>query len=351
MERVLHTADVHLRSNSPERRDALESVLEHAERNSFDVVTVGGDLFDAPEDVETLRPELRNDLFADRAIDIVLIPGNHDVEAYRGDEFFGDACTVLTTSPFEHWLAPSGDLRITGLPYRESADDALLLELQNRADFDGTEVLLVHCSLDVPFDDVDSGEGEGHHYFPLTEQILEALGFDYYLAGHYHGPHKLTLANGAEFTYPGTPASTSVTETGQRRVNTLLQGEGLGFESLDTFHYLRKAETVTPGTESTLLEKIEDWAASTVRESANASVRVDGFVQLEESTFHDRLTDAAAPATVENNTRSVAHLESHQLFAAFESELAETDWAEDTKTAVTRRTLEVFTQLSAQGDL
>jgi DNA repair exonuclease len=156
--RILHTADVHLTPDAPERTEALAAVLELAEDEDVDVVTVGGDLFDAPEDVETLRADLRNDLFADRPFDVLLIPGNHDVEAYRGDVFFGDSCTVLTDDPFEHWTAPAGDVRITGLPYREEPDEELLLALQDREPFDGTEILLLHCSLEAPFDDYETGD-------------------------------------------------------------------------------------------------------------------------------------------------------------------------------------------------
>ena len=123
MTRVLHTADVHLTSDDPDRMDALRTLLNHAEEENIDIVTIGGDLFDDPEGVEQLRTDLRNDLFSNRPFEIILIPGNHDIEAYRGDVFFGDSCTVITDEPFEHWTEPDESLRVTGLPYREYPDD------------------------------------------------------------------------------------------------------------------------------------------------------------------------------------------------------------------------------------
>ena len=147
MTRMLHTADIHLTPDDQERMDALRSLLDLAEREEIDVVTISGDLFDQPENVEQLRTDLRNDLFSNRSFEIILIPGNHDIEAYRGDVFFGDSCTVITEEPFGYWTAPDGNLRITGLPYRERPDDDLLLSLQDRDPFEGTEVLLLHCSL------------------------------------------------------------------------------------------------------------------------------------------------------------------------------------------------------------
>ncbi len=351
MTRVLHTADVHLTSGDRERMTALRSLLELAEQNEVDVVTIGGDLFDNPEGVEQLRTDLRNDFFSNRPFEIILIPGNHDVEAYRGDVFFGDSCTVITDEPFEHWTAPDESLRITGLPYTEYPDDDLLLSLQDREPFDGPEVLLLHCSLDAPFDDHETGDEETRRYFPVTEELLTELEFDYYLAGHYHSAHKVSFSNGAEFTYPGTPASTSTSETGQRRVSVLNPEEGIDFGTLDTFHYVEREFTATPGAEQELLDSVREWADQHVRESADASITVNGFIEMEEEAFHEELTSAASPASVTNQTRSVEYILSHPLFRSFEDELEETEWDDETTAKVSERTLEVFSELTAGGEI
>ncbi|MCD2200157.1 metallophosphoesterase [Halobacterium sp. KA-4] len=351
MTRVLHTADVHLTPDAPERQEALKTLLRRAGTNDIDVVTIGGDLFDNPEDMEQLRTDLRNDLFSERSFEIVLIPGNHDVEAYRGDVFFGDACTVFTEEPFGHWTAPDGDMRITGLPYREQPDDELLLSLQDREQFEGTEVLLLHCSLNAPFDDYETGEEGTRRYFPVTEKLLAELGFDYYLAGHYHSPHKVSFSTGAEFTYSGTPASTSTSETGQRRVSILDPTDGIGFETLETHHYASRRFTAVPGDELSLLDDVREWSEQHAIECADASIHVDGFVEMGEEEFHEELTAAAEPATVTNETRSVDHVLSHPLFRSFEDEIEKTDWDDETRENVTNRTLEVFSQLSARGEI
>jgi DNA repair exonuclease SbcCD nuclease subunit len=351
MTRVLHTADVHLTPDDPEREAALGTLLDLAASEGVDAVTVGGDLFDRPEDVEQLRTDLRNDLFSDRPFDVVVVPGNHDVEAYRGDVFFGDACTVITEEPFGHWTAPAGDLRITGLPYRSHPDDDLLLALADRAPFDGTEALLLHCSLEAPFAGAETGDEGPGRYFPVTEELLAELGFDYYLAGHYHSPHKVTLASGAEFTYPGTPASTSTAETGRRRVSVLDPDEGVDFETLESHHYASREFTATPGAEARLLEEIREWSTRRAIDCADASVRVDGFIEMDEGAFNGALMDAADPASVTDETRSVEQVLSHPLFRSFQAELQETDWDEETAERVTDRTLDVFSRLSARGEL
>lgn len=351
MGRVLHTADVHLTPDRPERLAALRSVLDRAERADVDAVTVGGDLFDDPEGVEELRADLRNDLFTDRPFEVVVVPGNHDLAAYRGDVFFGDACTVVTDDPFGHWTAPDGSLRVTALPYRERPDDDLLLALQERSTFDGVEALLLHCSLDAPFGDYETGEEGARRYFPVREELLVALGFDYYLAGHYHTHHEVNFEDGSAFVYPGTPASTSVAETGPRRVSLLDTTRGLEFETLDTFHHVSRAFTVAPGREEAVLEAVRRWAAANATEAADATVHVDGYLERDEAAFHEDLLAAAGPAAVTNETRGVSHLRSHPLYGAFEAALAETAWDDDTKAAVTERTLDVFSRLAARGEL
>jgi len=351
MTRVLHTADVHLTPDYPERKKGLRTLLERAESSDIDVVTIGGDLFDQPESMEQLRTDLRNDLFTDRSFDIILIPGNHDIEAYRGDVFFGDACTVMTEEPFSHWTAPNDDLRITALPYRERPDDELLLALQDRTPFDGHEALLLHCSLNAPFDGYETGEETARQYFPVTEELLAELGFDSYLAGHYHSPHKVSISTGAVFTYPGTPVSTSTSETGQRRVSILDPGNGIEFETLETYHYAAREFTVTPGCEDALLADVREWSDQHAVDYADASVHVDGFVEMPEDAFHEELQAAAAPATVTNATRSVEQVLSHPLFRSFQAELEDTDWDEETVDRVTERTLDVFSQLSARGEI
>lgn len=353
MTRILHTADVHLHPDDERRLDGLQAVLDLARERSVDAVTIGGDLFDRPQDVETLRTTLRNEFFSDVPFDIILIPGNHDIEAYRQDIHFGDDCETYTTKPFDDWVSPEDDLRITCLPYHEKATDELLLALADRSEFDGTEALMLHCSLEAPFASYETGEEDAHRYFPVTEGVLEDLGFDYYLAGHYHSFHEVSLANDAVFTYPGTPVSVKSSETGPRRVCLLDTETGLTFERLETFHYARESFTVMPGEEASCLDAIDAWVDRNVHESTEATVEVHGFVDMAEDTFATQVREAAGDASVENETRGVERLRRHPLYVAFEDHLAEigNEWDESTRKAVRERTLEVMVELAAKGEV
>lgn len=350
MTTLVHTADVHLRPDAKERLEALESVLAVATDVGADVLTIGGDLFDRPADVETLRSDLRNRFFTDLPFEVVLIPGNHDVDAFRGDLFFGDACTVVADE--EHygtWVGDDGDLRVVCVPYCETASDELLLALDDRDPFDGTDVLLFHGSLDAPIG-ADAGDEDAYRYFPVTEELLVDLGFDHYLAGHYHGPHLLRFEGGTEFAYPGTPASTRTSETGRRRVVRLDPGEGLAFEPLESFHHLEKRLAVTPGREEAVVEELREWVETAVAPTARPSIVVEGVVDQGETEFADRLAAVADPDWITNETVSVEHVTSHPVIREFEARLEETEWDEETKAAVWTRTLRAASRVgSARG--
>jgi DNA repair exonuclease SbcCD nuclease subunit len=357
MTTVLHTADVHLTADAHERREALEEIMGVAEDEEVDVVTIGGDLFDKPSDVENLRTNLRNELFSDKPFEVLLIPGNHDIEAFRSDVFFGESCEVVTEKPFSHWISPEEDLRITALPYHEKVEDDLVLALKNRQEFEGTEILLLHCSLEAPFDRYETGDEDDYRYFPVSKELLNEWGFDYYLAGHYHSHHEVPLSNGSTFFYPGTPASTKRTETGKRRV-VLLDTESskdIEYISLGAFHYANQEFTVEPGNEESTLDRIDEWVKENAVESAEASVRVEGFVEMGEAEFNENLKEATGKVEFENETRSIEEILSHPLYISFKQELNEVseqeDWTEDTVDGVQKRTMEVFTELVAGGEI
>lgn len=349
---LVHTADIHLRPESEERLDALAEVLSVAEAEEAEVLTIGGDLFDEPENVDQLRSELRTEYFSDLSFEVLLIPGNHDVEAYRGDLLFGDSCTVMAnpSAHFSTWTSPDESLRITGIPYQEHPTDELLLALGDRSEFSGDEALLFHGSLDAPIG-ADTGEESEYRYFPVGEELLEDLGFDYYLAGHYHSAHQLQFEDGSEFAYPGTPASTRTSETDRRVVATLELEDGLGFEPIETFHYLEKEVAVTPGDEDAVRAEIESWVESNVTEYAEASVLVTGVFDEPEDEFGDSLDDAAGPASVTNRALGVDHVLDHAVLQEFRERLDGKEWDEGTKQSVWKRTLRAASEIGSAGEL
>jgi DNA repair exonuclease SbcCD nuclease subunit len=352
MTRLLHTADVHLSTDAPERRAALAEVLDLGEAEAVDFVTIGGDLFDSDADSEELRPELRQ-LFSDRPYTILTIPGNHDEAAFSSDLHYGESFDAAIGEPFEHVTAPSSDVRLTCVPYTAQAVDEVLIALAEREPFDGVELLLLHCSLEAPFDSVAEGDEGGRRYFPVTRETLADLGFDYLLAGHFHSPHQVDLPNGSTFVYPGSPASVTGKETGPRNLVLIdTAEEQVEFHRLDAFHYDTLDRVVTPGEEEAVLEEIARWVDRRQDRDVDASITVSGHVSVDETEFQTDLAEVSGAIPVTNRTTGVEDVLSHPLFEEFESKLAAREFDDESlRDDVWERTVSIFSELSSGGRL
>lgn len=361
MVRILHTADVHLTPDADEREGALETVLSKADAESIDLVTIGGDLFDSKIASEQLRETLR-ELFSDRPYSILTIPGNHDVGAFQSNLFFGEEFIPATEAPFGHFVV-DGEARVTYIPYTPQATDDLLIGLQDREPFDGPEFLLLHCSLEAPIHG-GIGDEDEQRYFPITKEKLAELGFEYYLAGHYHSQHRTELSNGGTFVYPGTPASVTRKETGQRTCVVIDTGaeQDVQLQLLDSFHYDLLDLRVTPGREDTVIETIRAQVADWDDRQVAPEITVDGYTRMEEGPFDEALSDVSGDVPIKNTTRTVEHILSHPLFDTFQQRLSEREQlhaVEERDDYVTERfqdeiweeTLAVFTELAAEGKI
>ena len=346
--RILHTADVHLREDDPNTVDALEQVIETAEREDVDILSIGGDLFDTPTDAEELRPRLRT-LFSDNSFEIVGIPGNHDAEVYDKNLQFGSDIEILVQQPFES--REYGDVQIVGVPYTSSMTEELYSNLIKKSDSSRTQILLLHCTLDIGFKSSGFGDEEGE-YFPVSKSVLSDLGYDYVLAGHIHSTDReVPLANGGKFIYPGSPVSHSTKETGQRKAILIdTSNDDVAGISLDTFYYDQFTETVRPGEEETVIERIEQWSERHDGGNCELSVTIDGFIEMDESEFSERLREASGSADVTNQARIVDQVLDHPLYSRFENKLEEREDIEDEQ-AVRERVIEVMSQLLSRREI
>lgn len=343
--KILHTADVHLKEDDSNTVEALEHVLEKAEEQDVDLLTIGGDLFHTPEDAEALRPRLR-DIFKNNSFDILAIPGNHDEEVYRENLRFGNDLDVMTDEPYSTEMF--GDVEIVGVPFTSSMDDELFSALKEKSE-DKTQILLLHCTLDIGFQSGAVGEEEGE-YFPITKATLAELDYDYVLAGHIHSrDREVPLDNGGTFFYPGSPVSHSTSETGRRNAILIDTDEGnISSIPLETFYYDSYSEMIRPGEEDEVLEDIRDWVDRRADDNCELTVHVDGFIDQDEDDFYQALEEATDPVDPDDETRSVSHVLNHPLYERFEEKIAERDDADD-KEMVETRVIEILSQLIAQN--
>jgi exonuclease SbcD len=220
--KILHTADIHLREYNDDRWKTLQKLIEIGRQEKVEIFVISGDLFDRDIDAENLKLEIRK-IFSDTGFKrIILIPGNHDSESYKGDMYFGADVSILTNlhEPFDK----CEDLRIWGLPFEPIEGEKILSKLRLLASnltTDKKNVLLYHGELlDAFFSRNDFGdEGEGR-YMPVKLSYFKELNIDYVLAGHFHSKFDIRkLGNERYFVYPGSPISITERESGQRRVN------------------------------------------------------------------------------------------------------------------------------------
>lgn len=214
---------------------------------------------------------------------------------------------------------------------------------------DRTQILLLHCTLDIGFQSGAVGEEE-NKYFPVTKATLSDLDFDHVLAGHIHSTDReVPLDNGGTFIYPGSPVSHSTKETGQRKVVLIdTETNSISSISLSTFYYDSYSKRVNPGKEDEVLEEISEWVDRRADDNCELTIRVDGFINKDEDKFYGELTDAAGPVDPDDNTRSVSHVLNHPLYERFKEKIEEKENLENEK-AVKTRVIEVLSQLIAQN--
>lgn len=326
--RFLVTADVHLSSNRPERFDALQEVVAAAEAEDVDLLLVAGDLFDRGADVESLKPEVRS-VFSDNPFHTFVIPGNHDAEAYRDEDYFGDDVTVLRQRPLD--AVDVDGVRLLAVPYTEGGFDEVVDDIRASRDDDRTNLLLLHGTLST---EREGGFGGESRYMPFTPEQLLETGVDVVFAGHVHSTStRREFGDGAlEFHYPGSPVSVTEKETGRRGV-WLYDSEGGDVEGFDlpTFHYVVEEVEVVPGEEGSAVEDLRRRLGARDLSDAEVVVEARGFVEGGPRELYRRIEDVVEDAGAESYSlergglENAAQVVDTELYRDFEDRLGGTD--------------------------
>ncbi|MFB6115411.1 MAG: exonuclease SbcCD subunit D, partial [Candidatus Nanohalobium sp.] len=168
--KIVHTADVHLSSEHPERLEALEEVVQVCKDEEADLLLVTGDLFDQNVNVEEIKTDLRP-LFSGNSFDTLVIPGNHDNSAFRQEDYFGDDIEILTSRPYTS--RTFDDVNIVALPYTEQSFSELVGPLSEATEEGKTNILMIHCTLAG----ASGSFGEESKYLPVKPAELVRTGF------------------------------------------------------------------------------------------------------------------------------------------------------------------------------
>jgi DNA repair exonuclease SbcCD nuclease subunit len=334
MVKILHTADIHLKEYKDERWEALEQLVEIGKRNTVDVLTICGDLFDKDVDAENLRPKIR-EVFSNIPFKVLIIPGNHDAESYKGGMYFGEDVFILTGSPFEY-----GDVRIVGVPFEPIQGQNLLGKIRALKETltpDKKNVLLCHGELlDAFFSRVDFGDEGEERYMPFKLSYFEGLNIDYVLAGHFHSKFDdRRLENGGYFVYPGSPVSITQRETGQRGVNLFEVGSPPHKYPLDTFHYQEITITLDPFKEENPVEIVQQHFEK-LHPRASAILTVKGYVNSEkiqmteqDIVFQIKETTKGKCAEEHYDFSDISRILENDLFKSFMNKVKGGDYTEE----------------------
>lgn len=325
--KILHTADLHLQEKKPETIKSLELILELAKTHEVDLLTISGDMFDSPQDADNLRIKIRN-LFNDLDFSVLAIPGNHDERVFRGNLDFGNCFHALTNTPVECVSIKNyPNVNIVGVPFIPQITDELLVALKENRKKDLVNILLIHCTLDISFSKDDFGENESR-YLEVDKSTLCALNYDFVLSGHFHSRFDIReLSSSCTFIYPGSPVSLTWKEIGERKV-AILDTDTQRLESLTlngSFYRDVLSVEVVPDKEEDVLEEIDEWIHKLELENGDFTVQINGFGNMDEKTFSDKIKSFRERVVIENNYKNITEIISHPLYLLFQEELQNTE--------------------------
>ncbi|MCD4668831.1 MAG: DNA repair exonuclease [Actinomycetia bacterium] len=353
--RIIHTSDLHLSSKKPERFKALENIISTAKKKRADLLLISGDLFDSNEEADILRPGLRN-IFSSLPFSIIAIPGNHDMEAYRSDMNFGNSIRVAVKQPFE--IIDHKDISIIAVPYANQNFNDLAGPLKERINNTKINILMIHCSLDIPYLGEDEyGDEKRQAYLPVNSKILGDIGFDYVFAGHFHSRVvENRISEKTIFTYSGSPVSITRKEKGRRRIaflDTKTPGSRrLSFIGLDSFYYESIGIDFHPGKEegalSDLREKLENYKGQEVE----LEISLGGFISSGEKEIGKKIRQIAEEAgsqktiiDIKENYRGIKAVLEDPLYMAFKERLMGKDMEQDLKDEIDSLVIMQFSRM------
>ena len=339
--KVLHSSDLHLNSKYPERFEALEKIILAAEKENVDLVLIAGDFFDSSREANKLRPALREKL-SSLPFKILVIPGNHDYSVYTSDLNFGNDIKILQKKPYE--IVEIEGLKVIAVPYANQDFNDLVFDLKKEIDTDKVNILLIHCSLDVPFlNESGFGDEKRQLYLPVNSKVLAEIGFDYVLAGHFHSQYtESIISDKTVFIYSGSPVSITRKETGKRRaciIDTSLKGRERVYSiPLDTFYFDEVGLILKSGKEFETLDELEQRLGTYNMRNVNLTVNLEGFISISEKEINEKIKKIIGKykeykdsIRLVENYRDVRDVLNDPLYAMFKNKLDRKDFSQEFK--------------------
>jgi len=215
---LVHAADVHLETTFADVRggnrrraalaDAFVRIVDLALERRADVLTIGGDLFEA-ERAGPQTARLIFEQFARFAKPVFVTPGNHDPYAARSLYARDDLPPNVRVFGEAAWVAfpLADDVTLYGFGHTPAEPGRPFASA--RFERPGIRIALVHGS-----DEARCPPGK-RATAPYTVDEIRASGATVALSGHYHGGYTVSDETGAPIlAYPGSPEPIKFGERG-----------------------------------------------------------------------------------------------------------------------------------------
>lgn len=352
--RILHTADVHIKDVEDLRWLALCQIIHTCRVEKVDFLVISGDLFDNRAKARQLRPKIR-ELFSGNPFHTILVPGNHDAEAYPEGTFLGDTVTIIDNllKPLEFH-----GVFFWGFPYKDLLEEEVLAYLHHAASIapaNATHILLFHGELlDITGTWDHYGEETRKRYLPVKLAYFQTLPWHYILAGHFHSNFDVhQFRKSGYFVYPGSPVSITRREVGLRKVNLFDIGSAPAPYPLETPYFEKIELHLTPFQKENPLQllarRLEPFP-----EHAHLLLEIDGYFNskllgMSETELQQALSRISGRKVeiVKMAFQDIHEIAEHDLFKHFLEKLNHRSLGEEERQRVLQVTLQAMMELSA----
>jgi len=295
--KFLHTSDLHLREKGDNRWKALETILKLAVEQNAELVLISGDLFDKDCASNILRSALRELFSQFPEIRIVIVPGNHDKDAFPEGVLWSTSKNVfpLTESPYQ--VHNYENITIFGIPYYKEENQFYFSDILRKITFSENKfnIVIVHGTLVGKNYKFLSGFGYEERYNPIFYDDLVNAPVDYFALGHIHQYEKkfiLNQTNRVIASYPGSPVSIAKDETGPRKVVIgEIEGKKLNVYDVEipTFFYLQEELTVIPTLEQEFLTNLKSIVEKFNKKDSCLVIKIGGCTVLKEQDLSSEI--------------------------------------------------------------
>ncbi|MCK5598706.1 metallophosphoesterase [bacterium] len=312
--KILFTSDIHLETAHPERFDALKEICRIAVEKKCKRIIIGGDLFDDPSEAKGIGQTIGDEIFDKYDIDIDIIPGNHDMDAFKKGTYFGKRVNIYR----EHGFLDIDNCRIHYIPFRDESSYFTKMLLEISKNTGEKNIAVFHANLTNLF---YAGEEKQYEYMDCELSDFAGSGIDLILAGHIHSGFKKLGYDGGHFCYAGSPVSVTTKEIGPRSVILLDTGD-LSLHELqleNTFHFTG-IEIEVFLDEATALKDIEA-RLNAVKDNCSVLLHINGLFKTDENIFREKV-DAIVEkvkfsVNISYSTQFVGDVESHPIYKRF----------------------------------